>query len=143
MCVFTAQLCVAIARSVPLETPPSVTSLTSSTEEVYLKINRTRAGLRFKMEWNWNHGFPSGAPIVLFGYNDIPKYLPSLRQVYYEDCTRRCPANARVPRPLCTLSPTDGCSACWLHTHTPHMQTTGHRASTPRTNGSSIMCNSR
>lgn len=29
MCVFTAQLCVAIARSVPLETPPSVTSLTS------------------------------------------------------------------------------------------------------------------
>ena len=117
--------------------PIRVASLTSSTEEVYLKINRTRAGLRFKMEWNWNHGFPSGAPIVLFGYNDIPKYLPSLRQVYYEDCTRRCPANARVPRPLCTLSPTDGCSACWLHTHTPHMQTTGHRASTPRTNGSS------
>ena len=81
--------------------PIRVTSLTSSTEEVYLKINRTRAGLRFKMEWNWNHGFPSGAPIVLFGYNDIPKYLPSLRQVYYEDCTRHCERErvACTPRP--------------------------------------------
>ena len=117
--------------------PIRVASLTSSTEEVYLKINRTRAGLRFKMEWNWNHGFPSGArdrPLWLQRHSKVPPIPPPglLRGLYAPlPCERACTPTSVHTEPSTVALPAGYCC------HTPHMQTTGHRASTPRTNGSS------
>ena len=48
------------------------------------QINRTDVGLKFKMKFDWDHGYPSGAPIVLFGYRYVPRYLRGV-SFYWED----------------------------------------------------------
>lgn len=62
--------------------PINVQGFTSDTQQIFLKINRTRAGLLFKMKWTWEVG---DSPIVVFGYSGIPQYQPASGDVYAED----------------------------------------------------------
>ena len=50
-------------------------NLTSTGQEIYLKINRTQAGMLFKMKWDRWYPYQSGAPILLLGCSDVPKLL--------------------------------------------------------------------
>ena len=64
----------------------------SDWQSIFLKINRTRPGDLLRAAWNWDHGYPSGAPILMFGFNDKPNYQPSLgdSERYYEDYCAAC-----------------------------------------------------
>jgi len=64
--------------------PFRVSGITARDTAVHMKINRTDVGLKFKMKFDWDHGYPSGAPIVLFGYRYVPRYLRGV-SFYWED----------------------------------------------------------